>query len=103
MKNKDKYIEEYINYLYGDIEEKDRPMYAPDIFQSRRDFTAGYEKGQPKWISVSEQTPPSNTELLVKAHGGTIHLSNWRESYNIFSCQVKSESSYDWQYMKIPQ
>lgn len=42
MKTKEHYIEEYINYLYGDIEEEDRPIYQPEITQSRADFKSGF-------------------------------------------------------------
>lgn len=70
MKNKDHYIEEYINYRYGDIEEDDRPIYAPDIHQSKADFKAGYDLAEelfkPKWISVEEQTPNFNVPILLK-------------------------------------
>lgn len=69
----------------------------------RKGFEDGVKVSKPKWISVSEQIPPKNIELLVKAPDSLIHLSIWRESYNIFTCQNKDESSYDWQYMKIPQ
>ncbi len=91
MKTKEQLADEY---------EKDFPGWYDLCTQS---FIAGYEKAEPKWISVSEQMPPKNIELLVKAPDGLIHLANWRESYNIFTCQNKDESSYDWQYMKIPQ
>ena len=107
MKTKEHYIEEFINYLYGDIPEEDKPLYQPEITQSIADFKSGFNLAEklfkPKWISVSEQTPPSNIELLVKSPDGIVHLANWRESYNIFTCQNKDESSYDWQYTKIPQ
>jgi hypothetical protein len=53
------------------------------------------------WKSVSESTPPSNVELLVKSPEGIVHLSNWREGYNIFTCQAKSESSSDWKWKII--
>ena len=70
MKNKEYYIEEYINYLYGGIEEEDRPIYQPEITQSRADFKSGFnlaeELFKPKWISVDEQTPKFNEPTLVK-------------------------------------
>lgn len=107
MKNKEQYIEEYINYLYSDIPKEDKFMYQPEITQSRTDFKAGFnlaeELFKPKCISTGEQPPPNNIELLVKAPNGLIHLANWRSSYNIFTCQEKSESSYNWKWMQIPQ
>ena len=38
-------------------------------------------------------------QLIAKE--GIIHLASWRESYNIFTCQHKSESSYDWKWKTI--
>jgi hypothetical protein len=68
----------------------------------KRDFLAGFAAAEPKWISVNEQYPPKG-ELLVKSPEGVVHLASWREYYNIFTCQDKNESSYDWQFMEIPQ
>jgi hypothetical protein len=69
----------------------------------RQGFLAGYESADPKWTYVSEQTPLINIDLLVKSPTGVIHLTSWRPSYNIFTCQNKNESSYDWKWMEIPQ
>ena len=67
-------------------------------------FLAGFEAGQPKWISVNEQTPPKDIQLLIKSPDtGIVYLSYWREYYNIFSCQSKTESSNNWSWMQIPQ
>lgn len=67
MKTKEHYIEEYINYLYGDIKEEDRPLYQPEITQSRADFKSGFnlaeELFKPKWISV--ETPPDNERTVL--------------------------------------
>lgn len=66
-------------------------------------FIAGakWQQEQDSWKSVSEETPPTSVELLVKSPNGVIYLSNWRESYNIFTCQSKSESSLDWKWKTI--
>ncbi len=53
------------------------------------------------FILVSEQEPPNNTELLAKSPTGTVHLCSWRPAYNIFTCQTKSESSWDWSWKLI--
>lgn len=53
------------------------------------------------FILVSEEEPPQDIELLVKSPSGTIHLSNWRPSYSIFSCQDKSESCSGWSWKLI--
>ena len=41
---------------------------SSSVFQEvhKRDFLAGYEAGQPKWISVEEQTPPQGIMLFYK-------------------------------------
>ena len=52
------------------------------------------------FISVSEQDPPPNIELLAKDPRGKIHLCSWRPRYYIFSCQSKGEESCDW-YWKL--
>lgn len=62
---------------------------------------ANWQQEQDSWKTVSEKTPPSNVELLVKSPEGTVHLSSWREYYNIFSCQSKSESSVNWKWKII--
>lgn len=70
MKNKDYYIEEYIEYLYGDIPEDDRPLHQPEITQSRADFKSGFnlaeELFKPKWISVEKQLPKLNQQVMIR-------------------------------------
>jgi hypothetical protein len=62
---------------------------------------AKWQQEQDKWKRVYDEIPPSYIELLVKSPTGVIHLSSWREAYNIFSCQEKSESSLDWEWKII--
>jgi hypothetical protein len=62
---------------------------------------AKWQTEQNSWKSVSEETPPSNIELLVQSPEGVIHMASWREAYSIFTCQVKSESSFDWKWKTI--
>ena len=62
---------------------------------------AKWQQEQDRWKTVYEETPPIHVELLVKSPEGIVHLSSWRESYNIFSCQAKSESSSDWKWKTI--
>jgi len=54
-----------------------------------------------EWKYVSELEPPKHIELLVKSPEDVIHLTSWRDGYKIFTCQNKSESSYDWQWKQI--
>lgn len=69
MKTKEQYIEEYITYLYGAIPEEDKPLYQPEITQSRADFKSGFnlaeELFKPKWISVEKQLPDNDRTVLV--------------------------------------
>ena len=53
------------------------------------------------WVYVNEETPPNDIELLAKAPDGTIHLTSWRYAYDIFCCQCKSESAFDWQWKLV--
>lgn len=54
-----------------------------------------------RFVTVYEQEPPHDIELLVKAPNGVIHLSNWRPAYGIFTCQCKHESSDGWSWKLI--
>ena len=62
---------------------------------------AKWQQEQDRWKTVYEETPPIHVELLVKSPEGIVHLAGWRESYNIFTCQAKSESSLDWKWKTI--
>jgi len=53
------------------------------------------------WVYVNQETPPTDIELLAKAPDGTIHLTSWRPAYDIFCCQCKSESAFDWQWKLV--
>jgi hypothetical protein len=50
------------------------------------------------WTNVYDQEPPLNTTVLAKDEDGFIHLTQWRPSYSIFTCQGKKESSFNWQW-----
>ena len=53
------------------------------------------------WLYVNEETPPNDIELLAKAPDGTIYLTSWRPAYDIFCCQCKSESAFNWQWKLV--
>ena len=67
MKTKEEYAEGYINYLYRDVLEHEKEIYAPDIHQTKADFKAGFnlaeELFKPKWISV--ETPPDDERNVI--------------------------------------
>jgi len=56
----------------------------------------GYE-----WKNVCQFTPINGIDILAKDEKGLIHITQWRESYNIFCCQNKEESSHNWQWKLI--
>ena len=67
MKTKEEYAEGYINYLYRDVLEHDKEIYAPDIQQTKADFKAGFDLAEelfkPKWISA--ETPPDDERTVL--------------------------------------
>ena len=83
-------------------------MYMPtrddlNNLSKQQAFIAGakWQQEQDSWKRVNDETPPIHIELLVKSPDGIVHLSSWREAYQIFTCQDKSESSLDWQWKTI--
>jgi len=50
---------------------------------------------------VSEETPPKYVDLLTMDPKGNYHITSWREAHNVFSCQNKFDSSYDWKWRKL--
>jgi len=109
MKTKEELIEDYIDYLYQ--EDKDEPMYVPEVTQSRLDFSRGFEVAKeiysPKWI---KGTPPHSNDVLVKEqrkHTKTTVVSfasyvdgEWLDD------EMDNVENIDWSvigYMEIPQ
>lgn len=48
--NKDKEVQEYLEYLYG--ENLEDPLYRPKVLQSRLDFLIGCAVAEPKWYEM---------------------------------------------------
>jgi len=48
-----------------------------------------------------KKKPPKDIEILAKNPNGVIYLTNWRESYDIFTVQEKSEDSSEWTWKYI--
>lgn len=48
---------------------------------------------------VYDEEPPKNTELIAVSPSGVKHITSWRDSYKIFSCQCKDEGSLGWQWL----
>ncbi len=61
---------------YGDIETN------MAIDKRRRDFIAGYEAAEPKWVSVCERLPDKDETVLVKLKEPNV--INW--SYMVANC-----------------
>ena len=95
-------LEEASNKIYPNDGFKDE-IYADigEVFREKFIEGAKWQQEQDRWKTVYEETPPIHVELLVQSPEGVVHLSSWRESYNIFSCQAKSESSLDWKWKTI--
>jgi hypothetical protein len=93
MKNKET-LEEAYNKIYKEIDfsELDFASFA---------IGAKWQQEQDRWKTVFEETPLSNIVLLAESPDGVVHLTDWRAGYQIFSCQVKSESSDDWKWKTI--
>jgi hypothetical protein len=76
-------------------------LYPSNMLKNVAEFGAKWQQEQDRWKTVFEETPPSNIELLAESPDGVVHLTDWRAGYQIFSCQVKSESSDDWKWKTI--
>ena len=83
------------------LEEAAKKYWDKLSFQDAFIEGAQWQAEQNRWKTVDEETPPSNIELLVQSPSGTVHLAHWRESYGIFTCQAKTESSFDWKWKTI--
>ncbi len=56
---------------------------------------------QYEWKNVCDFEPISEIEILAKDEKGFVYITNWRKSYNIFSCQSKTENSNNWKWKLI--
>ena len=67
---------------------------SSSVFQEahKRDFLAGYEAGQPKWISVDEQTPEDDRAVLVKTKDYR------RPQYDVTDVQIGYLENEVWYY-----
>lgn len=72
MKTQEQYTEDYIEYLYGNYGSKS------DRTQTAIDFNAGFnlaeELFKPKWISVDEQNPDNDRQVIVYVRN---HKTPW--------------------------
>jgi len=65
MKTKRESREEYIEKIYQEV--IDDPMYAPDVFQSRTDFTEGWESAEKRLEQIVKQLQKEDITSVVYA------------------------------------
>ena len=65
MKTKRESREDYIEDLYQEV--VDDPMYAPDVFQSRIDFTEGWDSAEQKLEQIAKQLQKEDITSVVYA------------------------------------
>lgn len=103
--NKEKAVREYLEYLYGDV--IDDEMYAPDVFQSKKDFLAGYKAAEPRWYDTKDKLPENDRIVLVKvqnmenSHWSGTRTGQYQNKKWWFDDYVKGESIKEW--MEIPE
>lgn len=99
MESKEQYIEEYINYLYG--EDKEEEMYAPDVYQSRADFKAGWDACR-KYFTEFEKG--ETVRVTDKDHKLTNFWFNrefvQQDSDGKFACKQIDGSICRWDYIR---
>lgn len=65
MKNKEKLVEQYIDYLYG--EDRDKRMYNIDESQSKRHFIEGWNSAEQKLEQIAKQLQKEDITSVVYA------------------------------------
>ena len=65
MKSKRESREDYIEDLYQEV--VDDPMYAPDVFQSRTDFTEGWDSAEKRLEQIAKQLQKEDITSVVYA------------------------------------
>ena len=66
------------------------------VYDCSEELLVAFADYRNRFIPVYEQEPPNGVEVLAKSPLGALYLTSWRPVYNIFTCQGKSESSFDW-------
>lgn len=65
MKTKRESREDYIEGIYQEV--ADNPMYAPDVFQSRTDFTEGWDSAEKRLEQIVKQLQKEDITSVVYA------------------------------------
>lgn len=71
------------------------------LVQMGEEYDLILKKDSNSWKKVHEQEPPTEGYVIAKSPNGVLHLTSWRESYKIFMCQNKQETSFDWSWKNI--
>ena len=72
--DREKYLEEHLNFLYGEEVDDPMSMYAPDIYQTKQDFRAGYTAAKIEWNKVEDKLPYTDRRVLVFCENKENHL-----------------------------
>ena len=72
--DREKYLEEHLNFLYGEEVDDPTSMYAPDIYQTKQDFKAGYAVARIEWNKVEYKLPDTDRKVLVFCENKENHL-----------------------------
>ena len=98
---KDAVAKKYGYKSFEQFDDKSTFGYNHDTPKIIDEIALEYHRLMSEWVSVDDETPPINIELLVESPTGINHLSRWRPAYNIFTCQSKGESTLDWKWKRI--
>ena len=72
--DREKYLEEHLNFLYGEEVDDPTSMYAPDIYQTKQDFRAGHAAAKIEWNKVEDKLPDTDRKVLVFCENKENHL-----------------------------
>lgn len=75
--DREEYLEEYLNSLYGSYLTEE--MYSPDVYQTQQDFIAGYTSAKIEWNKVEDKLPNTDRRVLVWLEDTKVpHWSGYR-------------------------
>ena len=77
--DREEYLEEHLNFLYGEEVDDPTSMYAPNIYQTKQDFRAGYTAAKIEWNKVEDKLPDTDRRVLVWLEDTKVpHWSGYR-------------------------
>lgn len=72
--DREKYLEEHLNFLYGEEVDAPTSMHAPNIYQTKQDFRAGYTAAKIEWNKIEDKLPDTDRRVLVFCENKENHL-----------------------------